>query len=336
MDNQDPNLQAHVTWLTQQLQEMSTALAAMSAAAQTKPAPTAHLKVKTPKVFRGDKTDRWEIRSWLYGVEGFYNTSRVDDDNVRLSYVRNVLEGDARIWWRAREDAADAGGQPMPTSWAEFCSDITAQFEPANAKAVIRTRFYDLRQTGSVQMYVATYRSLLLNLLDVSTEDRLARFMHGLKTDVQVQVEISKPANLDQAIATAERIDTLTFRPSARRPAYPSSSYNGPVPMELGAMDDEECEDADEWEETDEDAFQLAAATMGNSVGRRPSAPTSGRRPSSSAPPSSAPRRGVPLTTAEKDYARAQGLCWTCMKPGHTSFNCPLKTGHPKGGPPPS
>ncbi len=148
-----------------------------------------------------------------------------------------------------------------------------------------------LTQQRSVQDYVTQFRTLCFQIRGISAEEKLDRFVRGLKPTVQREVQIRDPETFDMAVQVAERIDAVEYRmrqqlPSVQRilpPRFtasavpprtlPSSSYSaptlGPTPMELGAL-----------------------------------------------------RRG-PLTVIERERLRQNGGCFYCRKLGHILPNCP-------------
>ena len=107
---------------------------------------------------------------------------------------------------------------------------------PINAKEIARTAWHNLKQTNSVQAYVARFRQLLLQLPDISTVDRLHCFAMGLKPAAQQQVRLHQPATLQAAIELAERADSVAYRPGpVWRSPVPARYHGGAQPMELDA-----------------------------------------------------------------------------------------------------
>lgn len=328
MDPADPAFQAYVAQL------VAAQLAITGA--PTPPSVRSNLpRPRAPDAWRGDREDACDVETWLFGVDAFFRAANVTTDAERFSFLPTLLASNGQRWWMYLEQQARVGGLPVPTTWAAFARAITAQFQPVNSTENARAALCSIRQTTGVQAYAGRYRALLLQLPDISPADAMFRFINGLKSSVQVMVRLSNPTSLDAAISAAERVDVISYKPVARS----TVSYgHGPTPMELGAMQDDDAGDmdsatCDNWNEEDEAEYQLAAVTMDRAASRRPPMPAVGGGRGAPPPP---PRPGAPLTAAQKDYARANGLCWTCMKAGHTSAFCPTKASHPKGGRPPA
>lgn len=322
----DPNDPTFTTWISERV-----ALAVAASPTKLTPPP---LRLGKPTKFTGRREDAMDIHAWLFGLDTTFNAYKITADSDRIIHGSSLLDKIALDWWRYEVEASKSGGPALPSTWAEWCALIVAKFEPINAERNARDKMASLRQTGSVTSFAIALQNLMLKTPSMHADDRKHRFIQGLKPHIQRELSIREPVDLREAVNMAERIDAVTYRPSSSV-GRASSSTHGPQPMELGALaesDDERDEDVgDEWDEDDEDAYQLAAATVGNAAGRRP-APLASRRASVPI----APRRGAPLTSAQKKYARDNGLCWSCMKPGHPSAQCPDKIGHPKGGAPPA
>ena len=302
MDPMDPQFQAFIAQLV-----ASQVAAQMAAAAPPPPVRNNLPRPRAPDAWRGDREDAHDVETWLFAVDAFFGAAGVTTDAERFSFLPTLLEGNGQRWWRCRQQQAPLGGPPVPTTWAAFAREITTQFQPINPSENARAALCSIRQTTGVQAYAGRFRSLLIQLPDISPADALFRFINGLKSSVQVMVRLSNPANLESAISAAERVDVISYKPVARA----TSSYGqGPSPMELGAVQDEDPWNVDQatyddWNEEDEAEYQLHAVAMSQANNRRPPMPSVS---SSRAPPPPL-RPGAPLTAVQKDYARANGLC---------------------------
>ena len=79
-----------------------------------------------------------------------------------------------------------------------------------------------------------------LTVEDIGDAEMLDRFIRGLKPNAQRELELHRPVNMEDAIERAERVDAVDHRQRQRMNRYNFEPrrlpYNGPAPMELGAI----------------------------------------------------------------------------------------------------
>lgn len=78
----------------------------------------------------------------------------------------------------------------------------------------------------------------MLEILGITKDEKIDRFVRGLKDNVRLEVELRELTTLNNAIKIADRYDTISFKynkaypESARRqPALPA--HTGPTPMDI-------------------------------------------------------------------------------------------------------
>ena len=64
----------------------------------------------------------------------------------------------------------------LPT-WPEFQKQITAQFKPVNYEKATRDKLAKLRQTGSVKAYTALFTSIVLEIGQISEDEKFDRYV---------------------------------------------------------------------------------------------------------------------------------------------------------------
>ena len=135
----------------------------------------------------------------------FTNRWTNENDTLKISVVASYLEEDAAIWWQARfNDAVEENW-----TYKKFCDELSKAFPDLNASRNARLELDNLRQKGSVQTYAATYRSILMRIPDMSEADKVYNFVKHLKGNVKAKVLIENPENLEDAIAIADRVDSI-------------------------------------------------------------------------------------------------------------------------------
>ncbi len=275
---------ANIAQLEADLRAATVAAAAGQPALQT----NRHLKPSKPETFLGTSSQT-DVGGWLFQLHQYLTIVGLADEVQAIQFASTFLRGPAAVWWRSQVEAV-AGLAPFAT-WVLFSDALKQQFQPVNVERAARDRLAGLVQQRSVQDYVTHFRTLCLQIRGISADEKLDRFIRGLKPAVQREVQIRDPTTFDIAIQVAERIDAVEYRmrqqlPSVQRtfpPRFtassvpprlvPGSSYSAPAPsptpMELGAL-----------------------------------------------------RRG-PLTLNEREKLRQNGGCFYCRKLGHILPNCP-------------
>ena len=108
------------------------------------------------------------------------------------------------------EDDADAGRGKID-SWEVLKKELKAQFLPTNTAWVARESLKKLKQTGTVREYVKTFNSLMLDIKNMSEEDKLFNFMSGLQPWAQLELKRQAVRDLPIAMSTANALVDYKF-----------------------------------------------------------------------------------------------------------------------------
>ncbi|KAG6518262.1 hypothetical protein ZIOFF_021666 [Zingiber officinale] len=134
------------------------------------------IKVPEPKSYGGARSAK-ELENFLWDMEQYFLATRVSKtEKVAISSM--YLGGDAKLWWRTRMvDDADAGREQIDT-WARL-KELKAQFLPGNVSWIARDGLKRFKQKGSVRDYVKEFTSLMLDISNMSEEDKLYNFLYA-------------------------------------------------------------------------------------------------------------------------------------------------------------
>lgn len=81
------------------------------------------------------------------------------------------------------------------SSWEELKKELWDQFLPGDASWVARVTLREFSQTSTVREYVKEFTSLMLDISDMSKEDKLFHFIFGL--ELWAQMELYRPSAVD-------------------------------------------------------------------------------------------------------------------------------------------
>jgi hypothetical protein len=158
-----------------------------------------------------------------------------NSDAERVAMAAAQLRGTALDWWST---LASADKQTLVASFAAFEQALRTRFQPVNSAQTARLALDSLAQGAkqSVHDYTATFRRLLTAVPTMSEEDRVHRFVQGLRPSVRSLLLMQGVSTLDDAIKGAARIGSLgQYAASAGASSGNSSAAS---PMDLSVMQD--------------------------------------------------------------------------------------------------
>lgn len=179
------------------------------------------------------------LDGWLRELQQQFDWYGTNDDSSRLSFAGALLKGAALDWWATLAIAvagAPANESTRPATYAEFVARLRGRFQPVNSAQTARIALDDLRQgpKQSVHDYISSFRGLLVQVPSMAEEDRVHRFLRGLRTTIATPLRIQGVSSLDAAIAMAARVGSLAdFGAAAAGPAPAAAASQGNDHMEL-------------------------------------------------------------------------------------------------------
>ena len=143
--------------------------------------PETRSKVRVPELkgFNINKNVK-ELENFLWDIEQFFKAAHVPDGE-KVSITNMYLTGDAKLWWRTRMEDDAESGRPQITTWETLKKELKDHFFSTNTAWVVREALKRFRHTGSVREYVKEFSSLMLDIKNMSEEDKLFNFMSGLQ-----------------------------------------------------------------------------------------------------------------------------------------------------------
>ena len=208
-----------------------------------------------PPKFHGKENERAD--TWLFLNKQYFATMGMSANVTQcILLAASGFRDNAAIWWEHVIRQLEKKERPKMETWEMFETAVKAEFQPLDSQKTARDKLADLIQTRSVSAYVGIMRDLALQIPDLSQGDLLHKFTRGLKPMIRKEVELRDPSTLDEAVKMAERADVIemSYRTNRRNGFYnggynggfkgrtfndsrvPPNRDNGPVPMELGAV----------------------------------------------------------------------------------------------------
>jgi len=216
-------------------QQASAAPTAAAAAAAQSAASSVPRRTKIPPAsnYAGSAHT---LDNWLREMQQQYEWYGYNSDAERVAMAAAQLRGAALDWWSTLS-AADKPA--LVVSFSAFEQALRTRFQPVNSAQTARLALDSLAQGAkqSVHDYTTAFRRLLTAVPTMSEEDRVHRYVQGLRPSVRSLLLLQGATTLDDAISKAARIGSLGQYASAASSSSHSSSA-GSTPMDLSAMQD--------------------------------------------------------------------------------------------------
>ena len=255
-----------------------------------------NVKTRAPRMFAG-KSDH--VLPFLRELRATFELQNVTDSYRRVLMLSMYLEDGSVLYWY---NNVERNHPDLLRDWPRFEDAFKKRFEDANQVNKAYRELQKLRQTGSAANYASRFKELLA-FVDVSEFMQIAMFDQGLKPSVkQALVTVTRPDKLEAwtkiVIDADNKIHDLDVETRELNKKAVAKSSN-PKPQSSSSLPPASFSPA---------PVPAAAITSSNN----------------DVVPMEidAVRRG-PLTPAEKEHRRKNGLCFYCGKGKHTISECP-------------
>jgi hypothetical protein len=161
-------------------------------------------RVPEPKSFGGARNSK-ELENCLWDMKQYFGVAKIGA-NEQVNIAAMYLSGDAKLWWRTRIKEDLNAGRPRIDTWDRLKQELKEQFLPNNTSWLAREDLKKLKQDRSLRDYVKEFSFLILDIENMSEEDRLFNFMSGLQPWAQAELRRQKVKDLSSAIAAADSL----------------------------------------------------------------------------------------------------------------------------------
>lgn len=288
------------------------------------------------------------LDNWLREMEQQFDWYGYNSHAERVAMAAAQLRGSALDWWHALDLQEK---QLLRASFADFEQALRKRFQPVDSAKSARLALDQLMQGAkqSVHDYTAQFRRLLTAVPSMSADDRVHRYVQGLRPAVRSLLLLQDVKTLDEAIASAARIGSLSQYASH---ASSSTGASTAGPMDLSVVQDlcmltgtgnaistgREDDTSDGVDAAHSEAAPVTRAELREmhqqllhamqnqrrgDAGRRPGR---GGRPSGRGPP-----RVHGLSEQQVRERLDAGACFSCGMPGHRKADCPTASKNQAG-----
>ncbi|KAF3653377.1 hypothetical protein FXO38_15664 [Capsicum annuum] len=129
------------------------------------------VKILEPKSFDGARSAK-ELENFLRDMEYYFSTTRVVEI-YKLNITKMYLAGDTKFWWTYQNIDDKSTGRSRIDTWEKLKKEMRDQCLPSKASWIARDYLKRLRQNGSVCDYIKKFSSLMLDIQNMSDQDKL-------------------------------------------------------------------------------------------------------------------------------------------------------------------
>lgn len=192
-------------------------------------------KTNKPSPFTG----KGSVRSWCVQMDNYLQgTEGTTAMSIALSYLSNG----AHEWWMVHQKTED--GRVIHT-WADLKIALVKRFETLNKEKIARDKLAKWRQAKDVPTFNDDFQKILLDIPNISNEEKIDRYTRGLKSYIWKELCTKEYTDLADAMRDAERVESAhkrvgSFRNGSSRSIprqSPATTESGPVPMDIGNIE---------------------------------------------------------------------------------------------------
>ena len=203
-----------------------------------------NIKPPTPPKFRGAHKEP-RILEWTHQAGQFLMSIGMANSVQGVFHITSYLAEDAAIWWRLYCHRVERGEAPGLFNWWALRLVLLETFSEINRLTTVRDQFSSVKQTTSVQAYIAKFQSIVIELPEKTEADQVHQFLRGLKRGVQLHTRTHQPQTLAHAMRVADEADRAIYASGSGALNVTSdrgnktgggSKSNGPSPMQVGAV----------------------------------------------------------------------------------------------------
>ena len=181
-------------------------------------------KPSKPAPFHGHSGDAHgktssNVHTFLFQLEEYFALTREHDDIMRIMIAGTLLRDSAATWYRAVRDPAVTPADRIIRTWSDFCTKLRENFTTVNEVQAARDQLYKLKHGGNVRLFIQQFRTLCMQIPNISHEEKLHMFIKKLPHEIKMFI-VTHPYEHDfeSAVTMAERLD-MNMCPTTARTA---------------------------------------------------------------------------------------------------------------------
>ena len=251
----------------------------------------ATLRPEAPPTFTGKPE---ELKDWIVAVEEYMLLYGLEDDSRKFVVAKQFMASSVRKWVQSLDGVS---------GWVALSEEMKDYFKDDLERHRAWGMLAKIKQLGSVKDYTDKFLQTIVLLGKMDEEQKIERFISGLKENLQDDVELARVKgdlqSFNEVKKYAEMLDTIKWK-NSRKTSHPGAS----------------------------------GSSSGASKGTGSSSSSSSKDNSKSKPRFQVAINAImdshQLSADERAKCTAERRCFVCKKEGHRAKECPDKKQEPK------
>eukprot|EP00253_Pinus_taeda_P003119 PITA_03119 len=159
-----------------------------------------------------------ELIDWINNMENFFDYEKLEDEK-KVKFVVTKLKGHAALWWDGVQvERRRLGKQPIK-NWSRMVVKLKGKFFPSNYQQTLFRQMQNLRQRAlTVKEYTKEFYKVSIRAGEVqNTDERVARYMNGLRMDIQDEISLLSPKIVEEAYQITLKAEEKLMRKQSAR-----------------------------------------------------------------------------------------------------------------------
>jgi hypothetical protein len=168
-------------------------------------------------VYEGN-LDVEELLDWIRALDTYFDYEDVEEDK-KVKHAVTRLKGHATLWWDELQADRRCKGKQKIKSWDRMIAKMKAKFIPRDYQITLFRKMQNLRQKMmSVKEYTEEFYRLNIRAGHrESDEEKVARYMNGLRYDIQDEMSMMTIRMVEDAYQMALKAEEKLSRKQGQR-----------------------------------------------------------------------------------------------------------------------
>jgi hypothetical protein len=149
-----------------------------------------------------------ELLDWIRALDTYFDYEDIEEDK-KIRHAVTKLKGHAALWWDKLQADRRSKGKQKIKSWDRMIAKLKVKFIPRGYQITLFRRMQNLRQKlMSVKEYTEEFYRLNIRAGHRESDDeKVARYLNGLRYDIQDELSMVTIRTVEDAYQMALRAE---------------------------------------------------------------------------------------------------------------------------------